>query len=191
MKLTEPASIRTWIHLLGACVMLTFASGCIYVSHSNSGYSDADLTASTNRTLAGEIPAGLKTLEVENQFGAVHVVGDDTQPARWSWNLTVRAKTEELARERAEETRCVAVQEGDRLRLTLTSPAPGGPYRVQSDFEIRVPKSMAVTTRNRFGETRVVGIAGDAEATAQNGSIELRSVAGSVRLAAEPAMLHL
>lgn len=181
MKLANPRSLRTRIHLLVASFLLTFVSGCIYVSDSGSGYSDADLTASTNRTLSREIPASLKTLEVENQFGAIHVIADVTQPARWSWNLTVRARSDDLARQRAEDTRCVVEQEGDRLRLTLALPAPDNSHRIRSDFEIRVPKSITVTTRNRFGETRIVGIAGDAEASAQNGPIELRDIAGSVR----------
>src|SRR5580692_722592 len=65
---------------------LTLTSGCIYVQNSsNNGGSMADAKAMTNRTMSGDLPANLKSLEIDNRFGFVHVVATDSASVNWSW----------------------------------------------------------------------------------------------------------
>ncbi len=58
-----------------------------------------DLRAAAHVQRTGQISAELQWLEVDNRFGAVEVQGADDGPAEWTWNLTVRAPSEELAEE--------------------------------------------------------------------------------------------
>jgi hypothetical protein len=161
-------------------MLLTLVSGCIYI-HDSDGYSSADLQSVTNRVLQGEIPAGIKSVEIENRFGSIRVVASEREPAQWSWKLTVQARTTTAAQEWANAANCTAVQDGSRLQLTVSLPDNSGQRRIQSDLEIRVPKSASVRTRNQFGRTSISGVGGDVDATGQNGSIELRDLGGKVR----------
>jgi hypothetical protein len=152
-------------------MLLTLVSGCIYI-HDSDGYSSADLQSVTNRVLQGEIPAGIKSVEIENRFGSIRVVASEREPAQWSWKLTVQARTTTAAQEWANAANCTAVQDGSRLQLTVSLPDNSGQRRM---------KSASVRTRNQFGRTSISGVGGDVDATGQNGSIELRDLGGKVR----------
>src|SRR5690349_19098451 len=80
---------------------------------------DGNFNAVTNLTQKGEIPADLKTLEVENSSGAVRLVGVEGGQTEWEWSLTVRARTERLAQKGAEGATCKAARDGDPLRLVV------------------------------------------------------------------------
>jgi DUF4097 and DUF4098 domain-containing protein YvlB len=162
--------------------VLMIAAGCIYVN--DSSFSGGGLPAVADRTRSGQIPADLKTLEVENRFGIVRVIAVEGEPAQWSWRLTVRAKTDALAQQWADAADCLAEQDGDRLRLALELPHSVRDASFQSDFEIRVPRSVAVRSHNAFGRTTISGVAGDVEATGQNGAVELHDIGGKVRAGA-------
>jgi DUF4097 and DUF4098 domain-containing protein YvlB len=153
--------------------------GCIYVSSSTSS-SVADAHSITNRALAGDIPATLKSLDVDNRLGFVHIVAVNGDTPGWSWKLGVGAPTDALAAQAAMAADCKAVLEGDHLRLVVSLPDSLKDTRFQSDLEIRVPKSVSVHARNRFGETRIRGVGGDVEASGQNGAMDLRDIGGRV-----------
>jgi len=58
-----------------AAALLAPLCGCIYVSESTwSSSSVSDAHSITNRALAGDISKSLKSLEVDNRYGLVHVV---------------------------------------------------------------------------------------------------------------------
>jgi hypothetical protein len=157
-------------------------AGCHHSSSSGSkGYSSADFRYTTNVVRQGEISGSVKALEVENRFGPVRVVGTDAATGDWSWALTVRTRDEESAREAAAAADLLVRTDDDRLRLALSLPDSDGRWQFQSELEIRVPKSLAVRTENRFAPTEIAGIAGDVDALGQNGSVEIREAAGKVR----------
>ncbi|MDB6068566.1 MAG: hypothetical protein JWR26_4774 [Pedosphaera sp.] len=168
--------------LLASTFLFLVAAGCSrYVGNFTSSSSISDAKAITNRTSTGDIPANLKSFEVDNRFGAVHVTATDSGPTQWSWKLTVGAKTDTLAVQAADAASCVATrQDGEGLRLVVSLPQSAGGLSFQSDLEIRVPKSVALRTRNLFGETTISGSTGDIEATGQNGSVEVRDATGKV-----------
>lgn len=191
MRTTTARTTQRFAALIAAPLLLALAGGCIYVHDSSSGFSDADLQSVTNRTLSGEIPAEIKSVEIDNRFGSLRVVAAEREPANWSWKLTVQARTDAAAQQWADAANCSAVRDGDHLRLTVSMPDSSGRRRIQSDLEIRVPKSAAVRTRNQFGRTTISGVGGDVEATGQNGSIELRAIGGKVRAQTSFASLSL
>ena len=166
--------------LAATVAVLALATGCIYVNHS-SEYSGGDLLAVTNLTQKGEIPADLKSLAVDNSFGNVRVTAAEGGSGEWSWTLTVRAQTDALAKEAADAVKFQAARTADQLRLAVSFPATRGSLSLRSDLEIRVPKSVAVQTQNRFGPTAISGLESDVEAAGQNGSVDIRNVRGKVR----------
>lgn len=164
--------------LLLAAALCLLAGGC-HITTSDS--SEPRLTAVAQVAQKGAIPADLETLEVDNSFGAVNVTAAEIETGEWSWTLTVRAQTDALAKEAADATKYRAEREGGRLRLAVAFPEAKGPRRFQSDFEIRLPKSVAVRTVNRFGRTTITGVAKDVDATGHHGSVSISSVDGQVR----------
>lgn len=161
---------------------LAILSGCTNINDSLSvSFSNNDFKAVTNLTQTGEIPAGLKRLEVDNRFGDIRVVGSEVGPAEWTWNLTVRARTDALAQAAAAQASCNAQCEGDRLRLVVSLPEADKKHRFQSNLDLRVPKMVAVRIQNRFGSTEVSDLDGEIEATSQHGAMEFRNIGAPVR----------
>ena len=170
------------LYLCATASVLTVFAGCRHSgSSASNGYFSFDHSYATNMVRRGAIGDGLKALEVENQFGRVRIVGTDEPTGEWSWTLTVRARDEEAAREGVAAADLLARTEDDRLRLALSLPDSNNRWGFQSDLEIRVPKSLAVRTENRFGATEIAGINGEVEARGWNGAVELREIAGEVR----------
>ena len=170
--------MKTLLPVVGAALLL-LPSGCIRVEVS--GSSDADLRAKAVVTRTNSIPTDIKTLEVDNSFGPVRIVGTDSEATEWEWTLTARAHTDALAQEAAESVKCDAVRDGDRLRIIVTLPVSKGDRSFESSLEIRAPKPVSVRTRTSFGRTAVAGIGGDVDAAGQHGSMEIRDVGGTVR----------
>ncbi len=84
MKTFSLIGCRRFICLFVAAGALALTSGCIYVQNSSNGGSMADAKAMTNRTLTGDLPAGLKSLEIDNRFGFVHVIAANSGSLNWS-----------------------------------------------------------------------------------------------------------
>ncbi len=179
MKNSLSLRMRLAVQFLAA-VLAAPLCGCIYVSSSNSS-SVSDAHSITNRALAGDIPTSLKSLEVDDRMGSVHVTAVNGETPGWSWKLSVGAQTDALAAQAAAAADCKAVLEGDHLRLVITLPDSFGNTRFQSDLEIRVPKSISVNAHTHFGEMRIRGVGGDVEASGQNGAMDLRDIGGGVR----------
>ncbi len=165
-----------------AAGVLAAMTGCdVHIINSSGGWSDADLKAATNIIQTAGIPAGLKSLAVENRFGNLHITGTDNGPTIWKWTLLVRARSDAVAQQIASGASCKADLDGDRLNLVVSLPESKEPHSFQSDFEIIMPKSAALRTQDRFGRTEIADLAGDVEATDENGRMEIRNIGGSVR----------
>jgi DUF4097 and DUF4098 domain-containing protein YvlB len=191
MKTFSFIGSRRFTCLFVAACALALASGCIYVQNSSNGGSMADAKAMTNRTLTGDLPANLKSLEIDNRFGFVHVIAANSGSLNWSWKLTVGAPTDNLAAQAADAATCKAVQDGDHLRLLVSLPDKPNSVCYESDLEIQVPKSAAVSARDAFGQIRISGVTGDVTATDQNGAVELRELGGKVHAQTSFASLTL
>jgi hypothetical protein len=166
-------------------VAATFAAltGCNVNFSNSSGWAASNLKASTNIVQKAAIPAGLKSLEVVNAFGTIHITGDDNSPAGWSQNLTVRARTDAEVQKIASSFLCQAESDGDHLHLKLIVTAPNlpGPHSFESDLEITLPKGVTVQTRDQYGRTEISGLNGDVEAADKFGAMTLRDIGGKVR----------
>jgi hypothetical protein len=166
-------------------------TGCDFHFSNSSGWPASNLKASTNIVISDAIPAGLKTLEVINAFGAIHITGADNGPGEWSQKLTVRARTDAVVQQIASNFLCKAELAGDHLKLVVTATDSLEPHSFQSDLEITVPKSVAVQTHDQYGPTEISGLNGDVEAAAKFGAMELRDIRGKVHAETSYAALRV
>lgn len=170
--------------LFTAVILLALADGCARVQRwaagSSSGGSSSDINGLASRTRTGELGADLKSLEVENHFGKVEIIGTDKGPVSWSWKVTVRARTDSLATNAVNQTSCKPVIDGSRVQLLLALPENTQDLHCESDLEIRVPKAMALLIKNHFGATTIARVDGDVDVNAQNGSVDLINIGGQV-----------
>jgi len=177
--------------ILIAALTLAAMTGCYFSFSGPFGWSVSDLKSATNLVQSATIPAGLKTLDVINAFGSIHITGDDSVPAGWSQTLTVHARTDADAQQFASNLLCRADLVGDSLKLVVTVPISREPHSFQSDLEITVPKSVAVQTHDQYGRTEIIGLNGDVEAANRFGAVELRDINGKVRAETSYALLKL
>jgi len=183
--------MKKLLSLIVAVTVSAALTGCYFHVSNSSGWSFSSLRAATNLVQSAEIPAGLKTLDVINAFGEIHITGADNVPAAWSQKLTVRARTDAVVQEIASNFICKAELDGDRLKLIVTAPNSFAPHSFRSDLEITVPKSVAVQTHNQYGRTDISGISGDVEAASKFGAMELRDIGGKVRAETSYAALKI
>ena len=175
---------------LVAAGVVAAMTACNVQSSYSSNWSDGQLPAATNVMQTAEIPASLKQLNVDNRFGAIHIVGTTNGSSIWTWNLDVRARTDSIAEQIASAVTCTAKLDGDQLSLTVSLPGSNDsgatadlmkqPHNLQSDFEITVPESVAVHLQNRFGRIAVSDLAGNVEAINQNGRIDINNIDAAV-----------
>jgi hypothetical protein len=173
--------MRRLFSLVIAVAPVALMTGCYYHNSGSSGWSHADFKAATNIVQSAVIPAGLKTLEVNNAFGAIHITGADNGPFGWSQTLTVRARTDDMVQQIASNVLCRADLAGDRLKLVVTVPDSREPHSFQSDLEITVPKAVSVQTRDQYGRTEITGLNGEVEVVNKFGAADLRDISGQVR----------
>lgn len=167
--------------ILAAAGALAAVTGCnVHISSLSQSWSDADLKAATNVVQTAALPTGLKSLAVDNQFGNVHIIGTDSGGTAWKWTFNVRAKDDLALQKFVSDAKCTVETNGDRLSLIVSLPETREPHSFQSDLDITAPKSLAVTSQNRFGATEVADFAGDASVTGQNGRVQIRNVSGAV-----------
>lgn len=172
--------------------LLVMLSGCTYVHNSSSSSSSlSDAKAITNRTVSAEIPAGLKSLEVDNHLGAVHVVASESGAFKWTWKLAAGAATDDLAAQAANAASCQAVLDGDTMHLLVSLPDKLNGVSFQSDLEIQVPKPSAVAVHNSFGPVTISACAGNVQVANQNATVDLRDLGGRVHAETSFASLAL
>jgi hypothetical protein len=177
-----------FILAVGALAALT---GCDFHFGASGGWPAGDLSAATNFSQTASIPSDLSNLEVDNANGSVRVTGVAGGAPGWTWKLAVRARSDDAARRIASAVNCKTELADGRLKLVVTVPAMAEPHSIQSDFEITVPKSASILSKTSFGRTDLLGIGGNVDATDQNGEMDIRNIAGTVRARTSFATLAL
>jgi hypothetical protein len=96
-------------------------------------HADNNLAVVTNVTRTGEIPADIKSLEVDNRFGPLRIDGQENARNEWTWTLTVHARTEALAAQAAAGASCRAERDGGRLRIIVSLPSSNNKHSFESE----------------------------------------------------------
>ncbi len=183
--------MKPYYSILFAGAALAVLSGCYFNVSSPSGWSDHDLKAVTNSVQSAGIPAGLKSLDVKNAFGAIHITGAPNGPFNWSQKLTVHARTDEVVQQLASNLVCRAELVGDRLTLVVTVPDSREPHNFQSDLEITVPKTVSVQLLDQYGGIEAANLGGEIVVKNRFGAVDLRDISGAVRADTSYAALKI
>ena len=138
------------------------------------------------------LPAAVhKSLEIDNVWGSIEVVGDTTDKVELTVTRTNQAESEEkLERAKKEVTLDVSQEEG-ALKLYVNGPfrcqcddcwhsRDDDGYRVKMDFLVHVPRDIDIKVKTvNEGHVKVSNINGSFVVRNVNGDIEMNNVAGS------------
>jgi hypothetical protein len=174
---TRPSA---WLAIVLASAPLALPS-CSVRFRSMDGYQFDFQGQQATRQQEGEIPWGIETVEVHNQFGAVHVEPTDGSP-QWQWELTCWSTQAETAESYADVIE-LDVQQGQQTQswvLTLPKAPAQGLRGVRSDLTLKVPASVRVAVCNSFGDTAIHDVDGSTVVESRHGNLDLAGLAGSV-----------
>ena len=143
---------------------------------------------------------GIETVEVTNAYGRVRIDSAHSDSVEIELEKVVHDRSEEDAERLAEKFTISTVREGGVLRIGTNRKKLGRQgQRLRTYFAIKVPRTVALTVRNDYGDTRIANIGGpcklestygkvyvesvtgDLEVTNRYKSIEIRGVTGTVR----------
>lgn len=131
-------------------------------------------------------------LTVSTASGSIDVDGQAVSEARIVATIRGQAPTEEEARQLAEETEIRIETSGDRVAIKADTPRQGNGRSVSVSYDIVVPTRTSVECESASGGIEVIGLEGSvrghtasgsvASENLRNGSVNLDSSSGSVRL---------
>jgi hypothetical protein len=129
------------------------------------------------------------SLDVDNVFGSIDVVGTDGNQVQLVVNKTLHAETSKKLDDARKKVTLDITQDNDSLRLYVNGPFrshDGGidwddeGYAVNMDFELQVPRATELTLKTvNGGDVHVRNVNGNFTIRNVNGGIEMQSVAGS------------
>jgi len=159
----------------------------------NFDHGDRDLNVRADEKIEKSfaMPAGHRTLEIDDVWGSIEVVGTNSSQAQLTVNKSIRAESQEkLELARKEVTLDITDQEG-LLKLYVNGPfrchCDDGcghrefeGYIVKMDFQIQVPRDIDIKIKTvNEGRVSVRDINGSFVVRNVNGDIQMHNVAGS------------
>jgi Toastrack DUF4097 len=160
-------------------------------SHSRDDWDDFGVKAQETIQKSFVLAAGHRSLDIDNVYGSIEVVGGSGNQVQVTISKTIRARSKDaLELARKEVTLDITQKEG---ALTLYV---NGPFRcncddcrnsrherdyvVEMDFKVQVPQQIDLQARTvNDGSVHVSNVTGDFEVRDVNGKIDMDSIAGS------------
>jgi len=152
---------------------------------------DLERTEVIERTLAFENPDDTPRLLVDNISGSITVVGHDGTDVKLVATRKTRAESESKFLEAAEEVKLDIDARRDRIEVVVDTPWRNRwdgwghrgydfyGYRVSFDFELRVPRNVALYLRTvEKGDIRVERVDGEFRVKNVNGDVSLVGMGG-------------
>jgi hypothetical protein len=155
---------------------------------------DGDFAVREEQKIQRSFPlpaAGQKSLEIDNIWGSIEVVGDAMDKVEMTVQRTNRAESKEELEKAKKEVTLDISQDGGALKLYVNGPfrcqcddcrrsREDEGYTVKMEFQVHVPKETDVKVRT-VNEGRVVvrNISGNFSVRNVNGDIEMDDIAGS------------
>lgn len=147
---------------------------------------------SIRKTVDFSNPAGAKSLNVDNLEGSIQATGYDGSNIQVEIARTIRARSKDDLEVAKREVELKISEQNNRIDLYVDGPfrCQDGSrrsrrlfYRVNYDFQIRVPRNCDLDLRTiNNGDIRVEGVNGKYDIENINGKIEMNEVAGSGRV---------
>lgn len=163
--------------------------------HVNDFEESLTVTESESINKSFSLPAGQRTLLVDNVWGFVHVTGGSSDQIQLVANKTIRADSQDDVALAKKEVALDITQEGSTLKFYVNGPFrcqcqcdgcvsihDREGYIVKYDFELQVPRDINLSVRTvNDGDVTVKDVSGNLSARNVNGALEMTNVAGSVQ----------
>ncbi len=168
----------TQIALAGllALVPLT-CSSCVYVH-----LSGADKARHERQVdLSAPLPAG-SSFSAETHDGSITIHGVETAECKVQARIVAHARTEERARELAEQIEPRLESTAGGLKVVINRPPVTGNAWYSVSLDVQVPPQTNLGLVTGDGSVNVAGITGTLDARTSDGSIKAEAIKGSVKL---------
>lgn len=161
-------------------------------SHSRDDWDDFTVKAQETIQKSFVLPAdSRKSLDIDNVWGSIEVVGGSGNQVQVTISKTIRAKSDSALQQARKEVTLDVTQNGGALKLYVNGPFRCNcddcrdrhderDYVVQMDFKLQVPQQIDLQARTvNGGRVSVKNVAGNFEVRNVNGAIDMDSIAGS------------
>jgi hypothetical protein len=162
--------------------------------HVNS-FEDSEMTVTEsetiNKSFSFPVSGERRSVDVDNVWGPVHVVGGSSDQVQLVAKKTIRAESKDKLELAKKEVALEITQQGNALRFYVNGPfrcqcdgcvsfRGHQGYIVKFDFELQVPTDIDLTARTvNDGDVVVQNVAGQYSVHNVNGSVEMTNIAGS------------
>ncbi len=134
------------------------------------------------------LPAGERSLEIDNVNGGIEITGGETDQVQVVVNKTIRAADQEKLEQARKEVTLETTQNGGAVKLYVDGPfrchgdcdhSRHRGYSVSMQFHVQVPRNIAVNLKTVNGGVEIANVSGKYAVHTVNGKIEMENVAGS------------
>jgi hypothetical protein len=171
-------STYSQISLFALLVSICFCfSGCQY-----SGYMFDYQGESASKTKTGVFSQQTKRIEIDNQFGDVHIEAINGE-GDWIWTGKCWATEKADAEEFLKQLEMEVTEEGDTQKWTVVMPESNTDLRgVRSDLTIKVHPDVLVVVKNKHGNQNIQAMTGEVTLENAHGNIETVKLAGKTSI---------
>ncbi|MBN1511433.1 MAG: DUF4097 family beta strand repeat protein [Phycisphaerae bacterium] len=157
-------------------LILVLSGSCVYVG-------SCDTTAQYQRqvSLSAPLEPGL-SFSAETHDGSITVEGAETAECNLLATIDARARTEEEARELAEQIEVRLEPAADGLNVIIDRPSRIRNARCDVSLKATVPVQTRLRLVSGDGSVRIAHITGTVDAKTSDGSIHLEDIKGDVKL---------
>ena len=137
------------------------------------------------------MPSAHRTLEIDNVWGSIEVVGASSDQAKLTINKSIRAESKEKLEQARKDVTLGITQQPDALKLYVNGPfrcdchdcnrsRDDEGYIVKMDFQLQVPRDIDIKIKTvNDGRVSVRDINGSFLVRNVNGDIQIHNIAGS------------
>jgi hypothetical protein len=137
------------------------------------------------------MPSAHRTLEIDNVWGSIEVVGASSDQAKLTINKSIRAESKEKLEQARKDVTLDITQQPDALKLYVNGPfrcdchdcnrsRDDDGYIVKMDFQLQVPRDIDIKIKTvNEGRVSVRDINGSFLVRNVNGDIQINNIAGS------------
>jgi hypothetical protein len=131
--------------------------------------------------LSAPLAAG-SSFAAETRDGSIKIQGMETNDCQVLAKIVAHARTEERARELAEQVEVRLEPAGAGLKVVTEGPRTMGSTWYSVSLEVKVPVQTNLNLGTNDGAVRISSVTGDVDARTSDGRIETEALKGSIRL---------
>ena len=162
----------------------------IDIDHDEAGLRERE-QEKIEKSFAMPAGAGRRTLEIDNVWGSIEVIGTASEQAHVTVEKSIRAESKGKIEQAKKDVTLDITQQGDALKLYVNGPfrcnchdcersRDGDGYVVKMDFQVQVPRDIDINIKTvNEGHVSVRDINGSFLVRNVNGDIQIRNIAGS------------